>query len=34
MKIYSGFKLIPALTSLSLGFMLPDIWKFLFSLFC
>lgn len=33
MKIDSGFKLIVALIALFVGFMLPDIFNFLKSLF-
>lgn len=33
MKIDSGFKLILAAIGLAVGFMLPEIWDFLISLF-
>lgn len=33
MKIDSTFKLVLALVGLTIGFMLPDIWSFLVSLF-
>lgn len=33
MKIDSGFKLILAVIGLGIGFMLPEIWEFLTSLF-